>query len=423
MAIITQMVSIMIPASSNPSTTAVRYADFRPSIFNNVFESTANQRLALNGTAKNVAITVANAPGVGKSYNFRYRKAGAYIGYDLFLSETKNRVSNPDSFSVSPGDNVTIEVTPSGTPAATGNLSLAWEFESAVDGESQYLSYSDDPSNTVTTYKPIFTDKTSGWSSTAANQECVCPIPCTITGAVFRLVAAPGAAASGKSFTFTIYKNGIKQDGTSGTVNTQVLIFETATSGSATFVLSALPGDRFYMECVPANTPTASAGVTFATYVTSTDKNSFIICFNDFGAASQSATRFHTTMNGWQDGFSGWASSVNSIASSTYGAAVTTYKLQGTYGQITAAPGTGRSRTLTLFKNGASIAGGPIVPFVGNTVTNNDPNGIALWLPTDVVGWENVPSNTPASSRISLAMGASKYVSGAQGSDVPFGIF
>lgn len=58
------------------------------------------------------------------------------------------------------------------------------------------------------------------------------------------------------TYTYTIYKNGVKQDGTGGTVDTHVsIVGASATAGNAAFSLPVAPGDTLTLEAVGANSP------------------------------------------------------------------------------------------------------------------------------------------------------------------------
>jgi hypothetical protein len=64
-----------------------------------------------------------------------------------------------------------------------------------------------------------------------------------------RLSAAPGAAASGHQYTFTLYRNGAPTTLT-------CIAFETATFAEDMVNLVALAnGDTLYLRCVPLNNP------------------------------------------------------------------------------------------------------------------------------------------------------------------------
>lgn len=238
------------------------------------------------GDFRNLAITLASAPGVGKSLTVTLQINGADTALTVTISGAATSGSDTTHVvSVSDGDTVAWKRTTSGTPTLSIQ-SVTAEFNGATAGES---SYGRANTQTLSTRNPLFNP--AQWNTaTITDRYSLSPAAGAVTKLSATLSVAPGA---GTSRTLVIYKNGIKQDGAGGTVNTQVTIADGATAGSATFSLSVSPGDQLAAEWSTSGSPavaTAGMGVRF----TATTDGYSIVCFGESNALNESTTRYHS---------------------------------------------------------------------------------------------------------------------------------
>lgn len=85
---------------------------------------------------------------------------------------------------------------------------------------------------------------------------------------------APGAA---KTITITLYKNGVKQDGSGGTANTTITISgASATTGSASFALAVVAGDQLSTEIV-TTAGSVSTGWSYGCRFVATDQGDIAV--------------------------------------------------------------------------------------------------------------------------------------------------
>ncbi len=196
-------------------------------------------------------------------------------------------------------------------------------------------------------------------------------------------------AGSAKSFTFTAQLGARNQDSTitcaiSGTTQT---CCEDVTHSSTT-----VAGDLFRIKSVPSGTPTASTGHTISMLFTPTDDNNFIV--------SGAQTSANTGANSYVAlaGATGVRTTVTDtrIPMSLAG----TFDLM--YAEVAAAPGVGKSWTITMATNGSDST---ITCAISGTNTKcNDVTHSSATIRGDQVVWKVVPSGTPTASTLSIGM-------------------
>jgi len=414
MATVNQLRAMSQPSGGAPSTSAVRWNTF-PN-FTGAWtssESIARWAAGISCTVKNPTMSLQTAPGAGKSWSFQIRKNGADVtGAVISIADTAQSGTYLGSIVVAPGDEFTIQSTPSGTPTATGITTLTWEQESATSGESQHTGYVNAPSTTLLRYKGPLSEASGGWETTAPPATNVISLAGSFTKLIAVLAAAPGA---GTSYVFTFYKNGVKQDGGGGTVNTTLTVSDAEITDSVTFDLPVVPGDEVYIECSPVSTPT-SRTMLLTNYFVATDGKSFMMAFCDQGAQA-TFPRYHNGMtSSVNDGSGGWGSATQT-AGLAHLCPVTGYTLGKMYAKVTAAPGAGTSRTLALHRDGSAPTGAPTITIADANTTGNDLTGTMTLAAGQFFGINGARSGAAASSRTSVSIAANAY-SGPLGSCV-----
>lgn len=186
-----------------------------------------------------------------------------------------------------------------------------------------------------------------------------------------------GSPGSGKSYTFTIRKNG--ED-----TSLVVVIADSDTEGSdTTHEVTVSAADELYIKCSPSNTPTtrqAHWGVQFAG---DNSKESNIIGGIKDGL-SQSVVEYNLVMGGCT-----WSS----LEDECKQIVPTSGKLKNLYVKLTTAPGTGKSRTFTLRKNGEDTA--LTVTISDSATEGNDTVHEITMAAGDIVSLKSSPSSSP----------------------------
>ena len=153
-----------------------------------------------------------------------------------------------------------------------------------------------------------------------------------------RIDTAPGAAASGKKYTFALRVN----DTPSGTITGEIL--ETATEVTVTADHSITAADTVLVQCTPANTPNAFTKVNWNFIWEPTIDDEYLLLGNDPNALAPNATEYNK-LECAEDSL--WGSS-EADALQLMPAAGTIKKLSCA---LASTPGAGESYVLTSRKN------------------------------------------------------------------------
>lgn len=316
------------------------------------------------GVFSNMKITLPSAPGVGTSRTFTLEINSVATGLTLTFSdaETDKSITGVTA-AVASFDIVRLVATNVGTPADVSNVHLALEFRPTVDGTQSFGSMCSGQVPVGTTYNGVFAGNFD-WTTTLSDAVInVVPVAGTITGGGIKLSVATGAA---KSRTVTLYKNGVKQDGTGGTVNTQLTVTD-GTQVTGSFSLPVAAGDLVYSEHVPTNSP-ATARVLYGYSFVATNPLQCALCGN-LGAVSAASTVF------------AFPSGVTQVTSTTESArqrpgAITAFTASALYWSLGAAPGGATSRTVTLRKAAGNTS---LTSTISDAnTTGNDAHNVAL---------------------------------------------
>lgn len=210
-------------------------------------ESEQEQLVAGSGTIKNLYILLSADPGDDpEGYRITVRKNR--VNQSLTVTITADDVSGNDtvnSFTVAPGDLLSISIEPLNTPLA---MSMVWgmTFVADTDGESMLIAATDSTmSNSATKYNRITAARGSLFVDTESLQSALGQ-NCTLRDLYIDLETAPGAGTSRK---FTLFLNGVATSLT-------VTISDTAKTGSDTInSVTVAIGDEVSIETIPTNTP------------------------------------------------------------------------------------------------------------------------------------------------------------------------
>ncbi len=205
--------------------------------------ATSRTPVAVNGVIQNFYVKLTAAPGAGTSRTFKIFKNGVASGISVTISDAATTGSDTtNSVAVVAGDDLCIESTLSGS-VAVGKATWGFEFRS---NSSIVFSGNNgaDLSSSASRYFTIQTGR-SGTSSEAAES------PVSPAG-VFRnlYVRLNGTAGSGKSYTFSLYKNGSVTS-----LATSVSGASATTNSDTTNSVSVSAGDRFWLQADPVSTP------------------------------------------------------------------------------------------------------------------------------------------------------------------------
>jgi len=203
------------------------------------------------GTLYNLRARIVTAPGAGTSRTITVQKNGSSPAGTLACTISDAAVTGSDdanSVSVAAGDYVTFHHTYSGAPANAGGIGASMKFVPTTSGMTfvSYTGHGYTPSTSATSYAPVSWCGNQSPGAAITNYRCRTRAM-TLKNLYVRLNASPGA---GKSYAFTILKNGVA-------TGLSVTIADSATTGNDTDDVSVSDGDILSMEIVPSGTPTA----------------------------------------------------------------------------------------------------------------------------------------------------------------------
>ena len=245
------------PLAANPSTAAA-------------VPGNAGTVIAVAGRISNFSINTTLSTYTGSGWTFSvYRSTTTMAGsFSSIMSCTitngNTSCSDTSNVTLAVGDILSIQSAPPASQASTANFAVSLLFTS--NDTTAPLMVSGVGSNIVaSTYYPIgnLANGNGSGNATEVNISDLIPAGATISGLIFVVKNAPGTAASGKSWTATLYHETAGNCASAGTGATSLAatILETAVKATDTS-----PGDGFTVgqnDCVSvyitsANTPANS---------------------------------------------------------------------------------------------------------------------------------------------------------------------
>lgn len=215
--------------------------------------------IPIDGKIYNLEITLNTAPGAGKSWTFSVNKNGSATGVTVTISDTNTSGADyVNQVSIAPGDFVSLQAVPTGTPTNFTGIFWNVEFSSTIPQESFISRNNGFTANTsVTTYAyPLSNNSFTTSAVTTQDATAVSPYYATIKSFYVSIAAAPGA---GNSWEFSIFKNGLQE------ASSVLTLSNTSTSASVSGISIAIaPNDDICYRIVPTGTPVAFAGATFS---------------------------------------------------------------------------------------------------------------------------------------------------------------
>jgi hypothetical protein len=217
------------------------------------------------GVISNLRVDLSAAPGGGITDVFTFRVNGVDTGVTVTLSGAAAVTASDTthSFSVAPGDQISLKRVHSGGTGASSVVSVSFDFDSTNAGEFGFTVCQRSGSTHGTPSTPLRTSFTgfnvAGWNAAADDIYSYLDV----VGAAGTLTRydvhdySGGTPGTGNSFTFVLYKNGVKQDGSGGTVDTRVSYSDAGVSTSWTGSLPVSPGDTLFLEQDFTGSPSA----------------------------------------------------------------------------------------------------------------------------------------------------------------------
>lgn len=239
------------------STTAVNAA--HP--FTNASAAAASSRrqsvLPDGGTVDKLqlASTAPGSVGSGQYYDFSIGKNGTATAVTTRVNEAGTSGSDTtNSATVAAQDDIQMQGAPSATAPVSATVNFGFRYVPTTAGSYPLMSVgnANTDSATLTTYYPVSGGGSTGGAGFTEAQVSNVSYNQTITKMAVKVSLAPGLAASGKSRTFTLRKNGVDTALTCDVV-------ETATTCTATGTIAISDNDLLSTSDIPTASAAAEA--------------------------------------------------------------------------------------------------------------------------------------------------------------------
>jgi hypothetical protein len=215
-------------------------------------ENRMRSTVAAPGVLKELFIELQTAPGVGASRDFTVMHNGVASAITLTISGAASSASATGlTLTVAAGDVISLRQVATGAAVGATGIRGSWVFEptdgvTTIYGSSHNISFAG--AAAVEYQGALF--GTNTWVTVANNAMNIVSAAGTIDSIYINASAAPGGTAG---LTYYLRKNGVRQDGTGGTVNTQIVATGAATAWNRTGIgLSIALGDQLLVEVVGA---------------------------------------------------------------------------------------------------------------------------------------------------------------------------
>ena len=196
------------------------------------------------------------------------------------------------------------------------------------------------------------------------------------------LSAAPGA---GTSVIATVLVNGVASA-------LAITIANTATSGTDTDSVAVAAGDKVVLQFTRTGVPATASG-RFACEFVATAANRAI-----WGSSNSTNIPSNVDARYGKIG----ASALDNFPNTTAAGAALPWNITATitslYVELITAPGAGRSRAFTIYKNGSAQVSSTVT--IADAATTGNVTGLSIAIvPTDLLALETLPSGTPANTQ------------------------
>jgi hypothetical protein len=200
-----------------------------------------------------------------------------------------------------------------------------------------------------------------------------------------KLTTDAGGAGSGKSWTLTFRKGGVSQ-----ALSTTILD-DNDTGVDAVNTVAVVAGNSVSIIITPANTPNAETIIYYSVTFTPTVVGQSLVMSSTGGFNIGNVDTNYLALN---DG-----SVTSTTESNTSNIMPTAGTISDMYLLLSAAPGAGKTRVFTLYKNGAPTTITATISGAAATTGNDITHSVAV-VAGDTVSLESDPNGTPSSSQL-----------------------
>jgi len=375
------------------------------------FEDRGSFIVPCAGVISNLRVTGTLASGRTRTITLRKGTIGSLSSTALTCSYTEPATTAQDithAVSVAAGDCLSWQGTVSPTTSGDDDLDISYDFTPTTPGQMFY-PWVNGSNQTGPLWTTLCIGTDTNWPGGAVGDIIgdVVAAAGNLTRYDIKQISNLGA---GTAWHFYIWKNDVKQDGTGGTVNTQLVISGDAVNKNVGTWSGTLPlavGDTLKLGVAAgAGSPASSMwqGAVCISHSTPTNTNFFCTTGN---SVSNSVDNF----NGRQSIIS-WNTTE---ANRTVRVGVTGFKLTACYLKASVAPGGAASLTVRARKNSASPGGTLAAVVSGASTTGFDTSGQTTYAPGDTFSVLSTPASAPNTGRLNVGFAQGALGSGGGG--------
>lgn len=353
----------------------------------NPFNAGAACPIPVAGTLRNLQVTLEGTVAPGAIRTFTLYKNGSAT--DMAFAITAGNSEGSDlshEVTVAAGDLISLHQSLNSPNNDTNwMVQMRVEFEADDDATTIYATGEGEQlDNNTTNYISILGGTTGPSTSSEALNSNLASVDGTLTSLYVNFASAPPV---GESYTFVVMKNGVAQDGTGDTVDTTLVA--STSSANVSFSLPIEAFDLVSVRAVPSSSAVGGIGVRVcASFVADTDGQRHVCGSSADALTGGTTTEYHPPHGSHAE----WTTTESRAL---HRGGVEPLALGGLFVRLSEAPGTGKSWTFTLRKNGAATG---IAVTIANSETEGTIAGDVVIDDGDSWSLQVAPSGSPSST-------------------------
>ncbi len=332
-----------------------------------------------NGSISNLHAKLSAAPGVGISRRIRIFIGGvSQEGLEVTISGTDTTgADEPGSVSVTAGQLVCYEIVTDGN-AADATIWLSCDFTSDTEGESICIG-GINSNKYQANYGPLFG---IGAETGVAYHSLIMPTSGTFSKLYVSMTADPGTSPDAYTITFCY-------DGGTESSLAVTIVADGTTGNDLVNSKAVIAGQDVVIKCTPVSSPAITPYIRYGLVFTPST-NGYCLLGGGTGGALSTSDAVYNYASG---AYSAWSATENLRYM-----LLNTCRLRNLYTELSGAPGSGKSYTISVRQNGASPASGLSVAISGDSdVAGNDVANTISIANGDTIGIMSTPAGTPTS--------------------------
>ena len=338
------------------------------------------------GIITNIVAHLDTLPAAGTTKIFTIMNGTSSTGIVFTFDDSHLFATSAGPVTIAAGDRLWISYTFTGTPGVTGLFSLSYVW----NGVSNVYVGGNQTIGSVTRFFQPFAPATGNSTTAGTDYQAPVAAPGIITG---YYVTMPASVGSSGSYKWSIVKNGVVQDGSSGTPDTRLTLANSTSrvSGNTSFSLSVAAGDLIYAQVELVSAPSSKSFCWGMAFTPTNGGESNLM----WPLPSVPATAGASAFNGPTLDLLGWSNETGVSGRQAFVA--DRFKVTSMQVWLNTAPGATKSRTFVNRLNGAN--GNSSIVISGTNTQGADTSSQTSYTAQDQICFqESANANTPTAS-------------------------